>query len=710
MDEQLLPYRNQSLSSQPTLPSRRTARPRRSRFLGFLGALLLSLPALKGLAIADNKEDPVVRLDRKIRHEGLLPRAFLEGHRARLFFEDQGNRLLLKGSWKPARPRAQEFQTYQVELKPDLSPPPLPRPHGSWRALKVLPFDEWRPFLRSALERLTPSEARHGVYLQHALGEAVLYRDPHGQVRPFPLTNTPPGTILDRRFSPTQTANALAAAMEASLRSSYPEEPSLLLAPPPAARRLRYAIVDLTERRVIVLLAPRPGEKAGGRAPLGSKLTGLASFVLLDHVWAFVKNPVSSLGRVANQAWEWSGAFFDPRLRSARSACPPVTNAPGMDLADWERWLDRHTGTPREMGSVKLLIAGEQFFPAFERRLAEAQHRIDLHVCIFDRDDVGVRLADQLKARSSNVTVRVAFDRLNTRAAGRAPPGTPLPDGFIAPRSIGAYLRAGSKVQVRPLPNPALSADHSKIFIVDGRYAYLGGMNLGREYRYEWHDLMVEVEGPVVASLQRQFNKLWAQHGPWGDCGLAAESLCGQPQPPPETGPETVELRRLYTKNCDRQIRRAALAAIGRARNRVYLENPYLFDNAVIAALTAARRRGVDVRVVFPSENDLAPGHRANLTTANHLLDHGVRVYLYPGMTHVKAMLADGWVCFGSANFDALSLRLNREANLASSDPSLAARFQRDLFETDFAASRELLQPIAVGWGDHLADSILNFF
>jgi len=116
------------------------------------------------------------------------------------------------------------------------------------------------------------------------------------------------------------------------------------------------------------------------------------------------------------------------------------------------------------------------------------------------------------------------------------------------------------------------------------------------------------------------------------------------------------------------------------------------------------------VRVIMPGENDFASGHSSNLVTSNFLRRHGVRVYFYPGMSHVKALLVDGWVCFGSANFDALSLRLNREVNLATSDAGFVARFQRDVFETDFAKARELQDDIAVDWSDHLSDAFLNPF
>jgi len=328
-----------------------------------------------------------------------------------------------------------------------------------------------------------------------------------------------------------------------------------------------------------------------------------------------------------------------------------------------------------------------------------------------DRDDVAVQVADMLKQRSTNVPVRVIFDHNSSLTSGKAPPATPMPEGFVSPRSISSYLKANSAVRVRPFLNPFMTSDHSKVFLVDGRYAYMGGMNLGREYRYEWHDMMAEVEGPVVASLEHEFNKNWAHAGALGDLAFAEEALCGKrPQAAETNRSDFIQVRRIYTKTGHRQIWHGELESIARARSYVFLENPYLFDNWVIVALVKARLRGVDVRVVLPSGNDLRPGEGSNLITANYLIKHGVRVYLYPGMTHVKAMLADGWACFGSANFNTLSLRLNQEANLATSDPGFAARFKRELFELDFEKSSEVKEPVTVGWGDHLADSVLNLF
>jgi cardiolipin synthase len=296
-----------------------------------------------------------------------------------------------------------------------------------------------------------------------------------------------------------------------------------------------------------------------------------------------------------------------------------------------------------------------------------------------------------------------------TRQAEALPPATQMPEGFTEPKAIARYLRHDSEVHVRPQPNPAFTVDHTKLYLVDGRYAYVGGMNVGREYRYEWHDLIAEVQGPVVASYQRQFNKKWAQAGPWGDLGLLAETIGGKrPAAVHDPNLNLIELRRLYTKNFSRQIRKAELAAMDRASSYIFAENPYLYSNEFINALVRARRRGVDVRVILPSENDLTAGRRSNLVTANHLREQGIRVYIFPGMTHVKALLVDGWSCFGSANFDALSLRLNREDDLATSDPAFAAKLKHDLFEADFKRAGELKVDLPEVWKDHLADALLN--
>jgi len=90
----------------------------------------------------------------------------------------------------------------------------------------------------------------------------------------------------------------------------------------------------------------------------------------------------------------------------------------------------------------------------------------------------------------------------------------------------------------------------------------------------------------------------------------------------------------------------------------------------------------------------------------NELIENGARVYVYPGMTHVKAAIYDGWACLGSANFTKMSLRVGQELDIAFSDPATVERLGRELFETDFQRSRELTAPVTLHW----TDSFVKYF
>jgi cardiolipin synthase len=275
----------------------------------------------------------------------------------------------------------------------------------------------------------------------------------------------------------------------------------------------------------------------------------------------------------------------------------------------------------------------------------------------------------------------------------------------LGPASIAHYLQSDSAVQVRMLPNPWLQGDHTKAIIVDAQTAFLGGMNIGREYRYEWHDLMVAAQGPVVDALIRDFENAWARAGVLGDL----QAIVRRPgQRERESTAADYPLRLLYTRAGDAQILRAQVAAMRRARNRIWIQNAYLTSDLVLRELVKARRRGVDVRVILPYQSDSGLIDRSNALAANSLLQHGVRVYIYPGMSHLKAAVYDVWLCLGSANFDKLSLRLNQETNIATSHAPAVAELVDRVFLPDFAHAVELTAPLPVQWLDYLKELIAD--
>ncbi|MDX1430807.1 MAG: phosphatidylserine/phosphatidylglycerophosphate/cardiolipin synthase family protein [Gammaproteobacteria bacterium] len=382
----------------------------------------------------------------------------------------------------------------------------------------------------------------------------------------------------------------------------------------------------------------------------------------------------------------------------------PLSSGPGMDLAAWERELDAITGSPAGSGSLEFLVDGEQYFTALLASFERAQESIHIRTYIFDNDDFALDVADLLKARSRQVDVKVLMDGIGTLSGGLAASSS-VPASFEPPESIARYLRDGSGVQARTLTNAWFAGDHAKVTIIDREVAYLGGMNIGREYRFDWHDLMVEVRGPIVAALARDSDIAWARSGMLGDLAAFVQSLRAEE---PRSSGEGHPVRLLYTRPGHSQIYRAKLAAIRRAQRYIFIENPYFSDDAILHELIAARRRGVDVRFVIAERGDFSLMDMSNVMAVNEMLANGIRVYLYPRMTHAKAFIADGWLMVGSANLDKLSLRVNDEINIATSHPSAVAALEERLFRVDFASSTELTERLPQGPYHILAELIAD--
>jgi cardiolipin synthase len=312
-----------------------------------------------------------------------------------------------------------------------------------------------------------------------------------------------------------------------------------------------------------------------------------------------------------------------------------------------------------------------------------------------------------LKEKSKDVKVRIQIDALGNLVAMQADAES-LPAGHNGPLSISAYLRKDSKVKVRNRANAFMyMGDHTKTTIIDKKIAFVGGMNIGREYRYDWHDLMMEVSGPIVDQLQYDSDKAWARASVFGDVANFLRILGGKKKRASDAG---YPVRTLYTRNFDSQIHRAQLAAIRRAQSYIVIENSYFADDLITYELARARRRGVDVRVILTADGNHGTLNASNQVAINTLLDNGIRVFAYPRMSHVKAAIFDGWACVGSANYDKLSLEVNKELNLATSHKETVDRLLDEVFIPDMAMSREITRHVDVSFAQRLTEKAVDEF
>ena len=152
--------------------------------------------------------------------------------------------------------------------------------------------------------------------------------------------------------------------------------------------------------------------------------------------------------------------------------------------------------------------------------------------------------------------------------------------------------------------------DHRKIFVVDGKVGYTGGLNLADEYINKverfgyWKDTGIRLCGEAVWSLTVMFLEMWGYicrqtekdytvYMPRAN-RTAAFSNDGFVQPYGDSP--------LDHENVGENI---YLNIIGKAKHYVYIFTPYLIiDHEMLVVLCNAAKSGVDVRIVTPGIPD----------------------------------------------------------------------------------------------------------
>jgi cardiolipin synthase len=239
--------------------------------------------------------------------------------------------------------------------------------------------------------------------------------------------------------------------------------------------------------------------------------------------------------------------------------------------------------------------------------------------------------------------------------------------------------------------------NHRKIVIVDGCTGFLGGLNIGDEYNTNWHDLALQLEGPVVNQLQETFAEDW--YFATGREIVAPQIFCRWQNPE--------ERSKLPVVDDDQAVcsilasgphtphnftHDAMFLSLAQAKHRVYITTPYLIpEQSTMAALRTAVYRGVDVRVMVPAQNDAWIVQWASRSYYPDLLAAGIQLFEYlPAILHAKSVVIDDDLSIvGSANIDVRSFRLNFEASCLSRSKPLAQRLL-DLFSRNLRESREV--------------------
>jgi len=351
-------------------------------------------------------------------------------------------------------------------------------------------------------------------------------------------------------------------------------------------------------------------------------------------------------------------------------------------------------GTPLVAGNRAVLLEdGPATYRAMLAAISAAKDHINLETYIIEDDEMGRQFADLLLARqAAGVQVHLIYDSVGC---------------IRTPREFFERLKEGGVQVLEFNPVNPLTAkkgwqvnnrDHRKLLLVDGRTAFIGGINISNVYSSGssptrstpsspksggWRDTQIQIDGPVVAEFQKLFLATWEkQHGP----PLAGKNYF------PALSPRGNELVRSIGSSYDDPhslIYLTLISAITNAEKSVHLTNAYFVpDPQILQALLDAARRDVDVTLILPALSDSNLVFHAGRSYYTELLAAGVKIYERGGgVLHSKTVVIDGvWSCIGSTNLDWRSFLHNDEVNAVILGPEFAQQMQA-MFERDLAAS-----------------------
>lgn len=317
---------------------------------------------------------------------------------------------------------------------------------------------------------------------------------------------------------------------------------------------------------------------------------------------------------------------------------------------------------------VTLLKNGAATYAAMLAAIRAATNNINIEMYIFSEGPIGRKFADALIERQRHgVQVNLSYDSLGSFGTSA---------GFFD-RMKAAGIAVMQYRPINPfearLPWTFGHRDHRKMLVVDGRMAFTGGINIsevyasgpsGSELREAttseyWRDTDIEVRGPAVAQFQKIFITQWNyQKGPpLKPCNYfpKLEKQGGQIVRVISSVPERFSL--IYV---------TLISAVVNARTNIYLTDAYFApDHQMLHALEHAAKRGVDVRLLVPSQADEPLIVSAARSHYADLLNAGMRIYEWQGeMLHAKTGTIDGvWSTVGTSNLDWWSIARDNELN-----------------------------------------------
>ena len=330
------------------------------------------------------------------------------------------------------------------------------------------------------------------------------------------------------------------------------------------------------------------------------------------------------------------------------------------DLGHIASYLERQDFLLYRNTAARYLENGAVFFDDLVEHLRRAETYIFMEYYILAEGEIWDEIFSALKERAAaGVEVKLIFDDFGNITR-------------LSDTTLQAIQDAGIEVAVFNPVHRYVNRlyfnyrDHRKITVIDGFWAYTGGINIGDEYANRikrfgyWKDTGVRLEGEGAWGLAALFIQMWKMLGRT----LPNEDDYYRPRQETSAPGWCQTFADGPLNNPDNPIEDTYHLLIGAARRFLYITTPYYaVEESMQKALCIAAESGVDVRLLVPAIPDKKYAYMVAETYWGELLRHGVKIYKYtPGFLHAKSVMVDREAALiGSTNMDYRTFQLHYE-------------------------------------------------
>lgn len=379
-----------------------------------------------------------------------------------------------------------------------------------------------------------------------------------------------------------------------------------------------------------------------------------------------------------------------------------------LDVYGQVNYISDYVGYPIYNNTdISYFPIGEKAYEVMIEELKKAKKFIFLEYFIIGEGQMWQSILTILEQKvKEGLDVRIIYDDVGSIKS--------LPnkyDKFLESKGIRCIVFNKLKPIIAVIMN---NRDHRKIMIIDGNISFSGGINIADEYinkkeKYgHWKDNGIMIKGEATWNFTVMFLKIWNAY--------REEDKSFEKFRPTLLNEEKDGYILPYGENpLDDEIvgENIYLNIINQSKRYVYIFTPYLIiDNEMISAITLARKRGVDVRIVTPGIPDKKIVFTLTRSYYEMLIKDGVKIYEYtPGFLHSKVFVCDDKIAtVGTLNLDYRSLYLHFECGLYIYAANVIKDIKNDVLETINKSHIISIKECKSGFIKSMLQAILKIF